>query len=142
MKKDQFIIMLNPRLLLLIIGLCTFQLAQSQIKKADDLYEDFGYQTSIPFYESFFSSKDDPDLEALERIANSCRLVHDTENAEKWYEQLIKHSENPLHILYYAQALQSPDHWHRRLSDHHERFHQPNSTDPERRPQRRHRTAR
>ncbi len=72
-------------------------------KKGEKLYEDYGYKTSIPHFESSaeYSSED------LVKIANSYRLVHDTENAELWYSQVIDVTDKPLYKLYYAQALQS-----------------------------------
>lgn len=70
--------------------------------KADRLYQDLGFKASIPLYEGSVI-----DLEAMERIANSYRLNHDTENAEKWYAEVVRLSQKPIHVLHYAQALQS-----------------------------------
>jgi len=46
-------------------------------------------------------------MERMEHIANGYRLNHDTQNAEKWYAQIVQESDNPLNLLYYAQALHS-----------------------------------
>lgn len=81
--------------------------AQSNKDQAEDLYEDFGYKTSIPFFEDLLARSGDKDVQALQKIATSYRKVHDTENAEKWYGELVKVSDEPLNFLYYAQALQS-----------------------------------
>ena len=75
-------------------------------KKANKLYEDFGYKTSIPLFEEILNKKEMKEAD-IEKIANSYRLIHDTENAEKWYKELIQLSDSPVHTLYYAQALQS-----------------------------------
>ena len=55
-------------------------------KKADKVYEDFGYKTSIPLFEATIDKKGMREAE-ISKIANSYRLIHDTENAEKWYEE-------------------------------------------------------
>ncbi len=75
-------------------------------KEAERLYEDFGYATSIPLLKANIDKKGMNAAE-LEKIANSYRLIHDTENAEIWYEHLVEVSDIPIHFLHYAQALQS-----------------------------------
>ncbi len=76
--------------------------AQNSVK-VDQLYQDLAYKETINFY----ASKDQLSLEDMERIANSYRLNHDTENAALWYGQVIEQSSDPVNHLYYAQALQS-----------------------------------
>ncbi len=83
------------------LGLTAPVLAQNS-KQADKIYNDFGYKTAIALYEN----KDKLELEDMANIANSYRLVHDTESSEIWYAQVIEKSENPLHFLRYAQVLQ------------------------------------
>ena len=72
-------------------------------KTADKLYNELGFKLAIPEYEKLeqFSLGD------LVRIANAYRLNGDTENAEIWYSQVVQTSNDALHFLYYAQALQS-----------------------------------
>lgn len=50
---------------------------------------------------------DDLSLDELAKVANSYRLNHETENAEIWYSQVVEKSSDPIHFLYYAQALQN-----------------------------------
>jgi outer membrane protein OmpA-like peptidoglycan-associated protein len=81
-------------------------LRAQKIKEAERLYNDLGYATSIPLLKETIDKKGMKPAE-LEKIANSYRLIHDTENAEIWYEHLVKVSDVPIHYLHYAQALQS-----------------------------------
>jgi len=93
MKKSFFTI------LLLLIGIIGF----AQKKKADALYDRLGYKASIPLFEE----RGDLSTEDLIKIANSYRLNHDVVSAEMWYAQVIQESEDPIHLLHYAQALHS-----------------------------------
>ena len=70
--------------------------------QADRLYEQHAYKAAAKLYESA-----DTDLVALEKLANSYRLNHDTEKAEIHYAELVRRTTNPIHFLHYAQALQS-----------------------------------
>ncbi len=85
--------------LLLISG---YVIGQSN-KTALSIYKTHGYKVSIPL----FKNSGEMSIEDREKIANSYRLNHDTQNAEKWYQTIVKETQNPLHYLYYAQALQS-----------------------------------
>ena len=93
MKKSFFTI------LLLLIGIIGF----AQKKKANALYDRLGYKASIPLFEE----RGDLSTEDLIKIANSYRLNHDVVSAEMWYAQVIQESEDPIHLLHYAQALHS-----------------------------------
>ena len=85
---------------ILLISGCA--IAQNK-KAALSIYHKHGYKASIPLLEnSAQTSFDDK-----EKIANSYRLNHDTENAEFWFQLIVEETTNPLHYLYYAQALQS-----------------------------------
>lgn len=97
MKRTK--IKLIPFFILLITNYC---IGQSN-KVALSIYNKHGYKASIPLLED--SKK--LNFENKERIANSYRLNHDTENAEIWYQQIIKETKNPTHYLHYAQVLQS-----------------------------------
>ena len=70
--------------------------------RADKMYNKLGYQEAIDLYRS-----GDLSQEAMEKIADGYRLNHDTQNAEKWYAQIVESASNPLIHLYYAQALHS-----------------------------------
>ena len=85
--------------ILSIIALNSF----AQHKKAEKLYKGLGYKASIPFFES----KNNLSLGDMIKIATSYRLNHDVSNAELWYSQVVQESDEPIHLLYYAQALHS-----------------------------------
>jgi len=74
-----------------------------QIETANKIYKKYGFKVSIPKYEKM----EDLSVEELAKVANSYRLNHDTENAEIWYSEVVEKSNDPTHILHYAQALQS-----------------------------------
>jgi len=76
-------------------------------EKAQEVYDDLGYKASVPLLES--ESK--LSLKQMVQLATAYRLNHDTQNAERWYGQVVAtgQAENE-HLLYYAQALQSNGH--------------------------------
>jgi len=84
---------------------CSLEIVQAQdaSRVGANLYDNLAYKEVIKLYES----KDQLNLEEMERVANGYRLNHDTENAALWFGEVIKESDNPLNVLYYAQALQS-----------------------------------
>lgn len=69
--------------------------------QADKMYEQLGYFDAIDLYLA-----GEMDVQAMQRVANSYRLNHDTRNAEKWYAQLVELAADPLNFLYYAQAME------------------------------------
>lgn len=81
--------------------LCLLSSAFGQL--AEKLYEQLAYTKAIELY----LENGNPDLEAMEKLAHSFRLNHDTRNAEKWYSRIISSTDNPLNYLYFAQVLQS-----------------------------------
>ena len=76
--------------------------AQTNLQKADQHFENLGYRAAIQQYEQGSLTE-----QSMERLAHSYRLNHDTQNAEKWYAQIIESTQNPLNYLFYAQACQS-----------------------------------
>jgi outer membrane protein OmpA-like peptidoglycan-associated protein len=98
---------LSLKIFLITLSLHTALFGQKE-KEADKIYDNLGYKTSVALMESNIQ-KDPSKIDAahIEKIANSYRLIHDTENAEKWYAELVPISDEPIHLLYYAQALQS-----------------------------------
>jgi outer membrane protein OmpA-like peptidoglycan-associated protein/tetratricopeptide (TPR) repeat protein len=76
--------------------------AKTENNKADKMYNRLGYQEAIEMYRDGKLSQ-----EAMEKIANGYRLNHDTQNAEKWYAQIVDSASDPIIHLYYAQALHS-----------------------------------
>ena len=73
-------------------------------EKAQDVYDDLGYKASVPLFES----EGKLSLKQMVQLATAYRLNHDTQNAERWYGQVVATGNaQPEHLLYYAQALQS-----------------------------------
>ncbi len=105
MKSFQTILQIA---LLLFMGCSVF--AQSNKKNiADKTYEELGYSSAINTYLSSLGKDENAkmDRKSMIRLANSFRLIGDSQNAEKWYSQIVESSNKPLYRLYYAQALQS-----------------------------------
>jgi len=96
-------------ILLFILFICFGGLSlQAQLKDAESLYNDYGYKTSTIVYEDLVEKRGvDLEIDDLRNIANSYRLVSDTEAAENWYAKFIGETKNPIDYLHYAQALQS-----------------------------------
>lgn len=96
-------------ILLLILFICFGGLSlQAQLKDAESLYNDYGYKTSTIIYEDLVEKTGvDLEIKDLRKIANSYRLVHDTEAAESWYARFIGETTSSIDFLHYAQALQS-----------------------------------
>lgn len=92
--------MRHPSTLLTLALLCFFASASGQ--NAEKRYDQMAYADAIDLY----LENGEPDLEGMEKLANSFRLNHDTRNAEKWYARIISATEEPLNYLYYAQVLQ------------------------------------
>ena len=88
-------------LLALLLAACPLFSQKNNTAKADRLYGQHGYHEAIRHY------GEAPDLAASERLAHSYRLVGDTRNAERWYAKVVDQSDDPLVMLYYAQALHS-----------------------------------
>lgn len=78
-------------------------------KKAEKWYDDLGYSAALDAY----NAKEDGtyDLEDLIKIAESHRKNADYYNAQKWYGQVVKQTDEPIYKLYYAQALQANGHY-------------------------------
>ena len=94
--------------LTLTVGMAFFlstSLAQESMQNqvADELFQQKAFQSAVEEYEL----TDTDDVHALEQLAHSYRLNHDTQNAEKYYAQIVHRSYNPLNYLFYAQSLQS-----------------------------------
>jgi len=72
-------------------------------KMGNKLFKSYGYKKAI----AEFEKSDQLSLEDMIKLADSYRLNHETESAELWYRKVVHQTSNPIHFLYYAQALQS-----------------------------------
>lgn len=100
---------LNYLLLALLLMVGTFQVSTAQnnrIKKADKLYEGLAYPAAIRLYKK--GLKDEKNLRAMERLADSYKKIGETGNAEKVYAEITKMSSSaPINQFYYGQMLKS-----------------------------------
>ena len=99
-------------ILILLLSLITvFRMhpasAQSELRKANRLYDSFEYALALSEYAKV-TSKKEPTLETAERIAHAYRLTDATEQAEEWYAKVLKYPQvNPENIFYYAEMLRA-----------------------------------
>jgi len=89
----------------LIFLIIAYSSLLGQDKKANELYDNFGYSSAAAEYQNLKESELTYDIK--EKLANSFRLNSQFETAEYWYAQIIQEATNPSTILNYAQVLQS-----------------------------------
>jgi len=93
-------------LLNIIILLLTFASSYAQIEKANKLYDNKEYLLAIEQYKKVL--KNNESNEAIEKLANSYRLVKDFPQAEIFYLKLsAQASANPINRLYYGMVLKN-----------------------------------
>jgi outer membrane protein OmpA-like peptidoglycan-associated protein len=82
-------------------------LAQSSLRKANRLYDNFDYALALEEYQEAIASKE-PTLETSQRIANAYRLTGLTEQAENWYAKVLKFpNPEPANVFQYAEMLRA-----------------------------------
>ncbi|PKQ62330.1 hypothetical protein BZG02_13560 [Labilibaculum filiforme] len=98
---------LTRTILFLGILFTNFSVGAQLLEKANKHFDSFSYQEAVELYEIIWQ-KDSSNLNIAKQLANSYRLVNNTEKSEQWYARLIKteiaESEDYLH---YSRALQS-----------------------------------
>lgn len=95
--------------ILLIIGffISSFPLHAQVLKKADKYFESFYYHEAIELYEILWQ-RDSLNESLTKKVADSYRLINNTEQAEQWYARVVKMlGAKNNDFLYYAKALQS-----------------------------------
>ncbi len=93
-------------MLFLLLALLVFSnvQAQSDLDKANLLYDEYNYTEAIPFYKKSLDKT--KTLEATERLADCYRFNGLTQDAEQWYAKVITFPDyNPINLYYYAEAL-------------------------------------
>jgi len=79
----------------------------SQMKAADELFDQFAYMEAIPIYERLVIDGKGDD-HTFKRLADSYRLINNSEQAEYWYSIVVESEKvEPIDYYYYAQALKS-----------------------------------
>lgn len=90
----------------LFIGSASAQ--QRKLKKADRYFQALNYQKAIQYYLDVLDKRDLS--RAKIKVAESYRKIGNMNEAAFWYGQVVRLPEvEPLHKLYYAQALQATD---------------------------------
>lgn len=90
----------------ILLLLCAFS-SFAQLKKANQYYNNDEYNKAIPLYIGVLKAEPD-NIQALEAIANSYRIIRDYIQAEPYYERLIKQNGiDPVNHLYYATVLKA-----------------------------------
>ena len=95
--------------ILLIIGffVSSFPVQAQVLKKADKYFESFYYHEAIELYEILWQ-RDSLNESLTQKVADSYRLINNTEQSEQWYARVVKMSSpNKKDFLHYAKALQS-----------------------------------
>ncbi|MDX2280819.1 MAG: OmpA family protein [Saprospiraceae bacterium] len=81
--------------------------AQSiNLRRAGDAMQELDYMTAILLYQQTLQNEDV--AEAKINLAECYRKINDTENAEYWYEKVVRlPNPKPIYKLYYAMMLQA-----------------------------------
>lgn len=81
--------------------------AQSDIRKANKLFDENAYALALDHYKAAIAKRT-PTAETTQRIADAYRLTRQTEHAENWYAKAVQlPGSNPMNLYYYADALRS-----------------------------------
>lgn len=79
-------------------------IANAQINKANEYFENYEYANAIPIYKKVNEKK--YNNLAVKRLAISYKKINDSENAEYWYKKLVENSDvNPTFKLDLAKIL-------------------------------------
>ncbi|RIJ37840.1 OmpA family protein [Pontibacter oryzae] len=90
-----------------ILGTAPMAQAQSSLRKADKLFENYEYALALQQYQEAIQ-KHKPTLETTERIAAAYRMTRQSKEAENWYSKVVNmEGRDPMNLYYYAEALQS-----------------------------------
>lgn len=78
----------------------------AQIKKANRMYNLYEYSRAIPYYlKASKSNNDKTKKEATLKLAESYRLVNNSQEARSWYKRCLQYNDiDPIHYFYLGQA--------------------------------------
>lgn len=76
-------------------------LAQSELKRADILYQNYDYVLAVQGYLKVLEKKE-PTMEIAQKLAHAYRLMNDTKNAEFWYSQVLTFPEHEERTLLFC----------------------------------------
>lgn len=102
---------------LLFILTLNVAFAQNNIKRADQFYEKFDFTNALDLYT--IAEKNNPDnIQVKERIGNCYKFLNQIQNAESWYEAVVKSNQSdPIYNFYYAQSLMSNGKYNKALDE-------------------------
>ncbi|ARS37237.1 OmpA family protein [Pontibacter actiniarum] len=90
-----------------ILGAAPMAQAQSSLRKADKLYENYEYAKALEAYQEAIQKRT-PGLETAERIATAYRMTRQSQAEENWYGKVVRmEGRPPMNLYYYAEALRS-----------------------------------
>jgi outer membrane protein OmpA-like peptidoglycan-associated protein len=93
-------------LLVLLATVCAQPLAaqKKEMKEAEQYFNSYEYALALESYKKLMERKE-PDVQLLERIADSYRLMNNSKEAEFWYAQAAGFADaSPVSIYHYAEA--------------------------------------
>lgn len=85
----------------------TFCFAQTNLKKADALFNNFSYVDASKAYEECLQNIKKPSIQTLKNTADSYYFISDSRNALKWYRKLYEAQDNNLTDIYYLRYIES-----------------------------------
>lgn len=94
-------------LLVLIVTLAISIQGQSQMKKANKLYDYFNYSEAIPLYLKVTeNSAPSEKVEATQKLANCYRLINNIPEAKNWYKKVVAQDNfDPINYFHLGQSL-------------------------------------
>lgn len=94
-------------LIIFTLGSVSFSAAQSDaLKKANKLYDSFGYAEAIPLYLKLVEKENDPNT--IIKLAECYRLTNQYNEAIRYYDKVVKIANiNPEYYFYYAELLRN-----------------------------------
>ncbi|PKB18738.1 OmpA family protein [Flavobacterium sp. 5] len=81
--------------------------SQTNLKKADALFNDYSYADAAKAYEECLQNIKSPSAHTIKNAADSYYYISDSQNALKWYKRLYEIQENNLTDLSYLRYIQT-----------------------------------
>ncbi len=95
--------------LYILILLCcvTTVVAQSKLKKADQLFKTYAYVDAAKMYEEYLQKVDKPSTQTIKNVADAYYFIDDNRNALKWYQKLYDIQGQNMTDIYFLRYIQS-----------------------------------
>lgn len=92
---------------ILVLFCLTTGLAQTKLKKADQLFKTFFFIDAAKAYEEYLENVPKPSIQTLKNAADSYYNVDDNRNALRWYQKLYDAQGNNMEDAYFLKYIQS-----------------------------------